>query len=88
MTMAAATPRSPQVEKVMKALFVRKLHLWPRFETSAKAVLDAGDQNIEARSCALSRASIWSTPHRGGFTHIHGGKSRRAQPDPARAARR
>ena len=62
----------------MKALFVRKLHLWPRFETSAKAVLDAGDQNIEARPCAFPCPSIWSTLHRDGSTQVHGGGSRRA----------
>lgn len=36
-----------QVEKVMKALFIRRLHLWPRFETSAKEVLDAVDKDIQ-----------------------------------------
>ena len=36
-----------QIEKVMRALFVRKLHLWPRFEATCKDVLDAVDQQIQ-----------------------------------------
>lgn len=39
-----------QVEKVMKALFIRKLHLWPRFESNAKTALDAVDKDIQVRS--------------------------------------
>ena len=29
-----------QIEKVMKALFVRKLYLWPRFEAHVKEALN------------------------------------------------
>jgi hypothetical protein len=29
-----------QLEKVMKALFVRKLYLWPRFEAHVKETLN------------------------------------------------
>ena len=36
-----------QIEKVMKALFVRKLYLWPRFEAHVKDALN--DLPIEAR---------------------------------------
>jgi hypothetical protein len=36
-----------QVEKVMKALFLRKLHLWPRFESSAKESLDVVENDIQ-----------------------------------------
>lgn len=36
-----------QIEKVMKALFVRKLYLWPRFEVHVKDSLN--DLPIEAR---------------------------------------
>ena len=31
----------------MRALFIRKLHLWPRFESSAKDALDAVDKDIK-----------------------------------------
>ena len=31
----------------MKALFIRKLHLWPRFESGVKDALDAVDKDIE-----------------------------------------
>ena len=36
----------------MRALFIRKLHLWPRFESSAKDALDAVDKDIKV--CPLS----------------------------------
>ena len=36
-----------QAEKVLKALFVRKLYLWPRFEAQVKQVLERSDADIE-----------------------------------------
>ena len=41
----------------MKALFIRRLHLWPRFEASVKEVLDAVDKEIEVFFSAVY--AIW-----------------------------
>ena len=43
-----------QLEKVMKALFLRRLYLWPRFEATAKEVLDAIEKDIE-----VSKLRFW-----------------------------
>lgn len=49
-----AVPRRPtrtrrlQVEKVMKALYVRRLYLWPRFQAQAR-------EDLEARPPQVSR---------------------------------
>ena len=42
--------RRPQVEKVLKALYVRKLFLWPRFHSAVREVLEAEGLNAEVRS--------------------------------------
>ena len=51
-----------QVEKVMKALFIRKLHLWPRFETTAKDVLDAVDKDIQVCLHLTTKKADFSRP--------------------------
>ncbi len=38
-----------QVEKVLKALYVRKLSLWPRFHSAVREVLEAEGLNAEVR---------------------------------------
>lgn len=45
-----------QVEKVLKALFVRKLYLWPRFEAQVKQVLEQSDADIEVVPCRAHSA--------------------------------
>lgn len=45
----------PQVEKVMKALYVRRLYLWPRFQAQAR-------QDLEARPPQVG----WGTPRAAG----------------------
>ena len=54
-----------QVEKVMKALHVRKLYLWPRFQAQVKADLEAQPPEVRLRVWAapqesLQQAGKWS----------------------------
>jgi hypothetical protein len=46
---------SLQVEKVMRALYVRRLRLWPRFQDDVQAAMDASPP--EVRVCTRSNAS-------------------------------
>lgn len=47
------THRWVQVEKVMKALYVRKLYLWPRFQTGVREALEKEAAGAEVRGAAL-----------------------------------
>ena len=42
----------PQAEKIMKALYVRKLYLWPRFQAQVKADLEARPPEVCKRALA------------------------------------
>ena len=44
-----------QVEKVMRALFVRKLLLWPRFHLSVSETLSSSPPLVEELSVPLSK---------------------------------
>lgn len=56
----------------MKALFIRKLHLWPRFEACAKEVLDAVDMEIEVlqQTLPLNPPSAAGNPAQADFHDI------------------
>ena len=42
------------MEKVLKALYVRKLFLWPRFHSAVREVLEAESLAAEVSSVAVS----------------------------------
>jgi hypothetical protein len=47
-----------QVEKVMRALYVRRLRLWPRFQDDVQAAMDASPPEV----CMLGPQLVGSLP--------------------------
>ena len=51
-----------QTEKIMKALFIRRLYIWPRWEAQVKDVLSSDDQNIEVRTTTRTCVTQYAMP--------------------------
>ena len=58
----------------MKALFIRRLYIWPRWESQVKDVLGNNDQEIEVSSSASTASSfgqIWLHWRPAWLLHCH-----------------
>ena len=47
--------RCVQVEKVMRALFIQSLYLWPRFEAHVKECLKASEEGLDFEVSSVIR---------------------------------